>query len=177
MPILKSRFLFIWPDFPGTALLYSFDSVLILKFLIRRPGALVELSPFRHFSLFLVRLLHLLLLPDHLFKVILKLFVYVYDQINLSNLLFFLQGDHEIDSKVNFLKPQIQICLWQSNAGRRRSSSHQSEEMERSLFYSRVFQSLWISVKTIFIVDCVSWRFSVDLYVVSTLLSQSASLK
>ena len=142
---IKISFHLVW--FPGGALLYSYDSVLILKFLIRRPGALVELSPFRHFSLFLVRLLHLLLLPEHLFKVILKLFVYVYDQINLSNLLFFLQGDHEIDSKVNFLKPQIQICLWQSNAGRRRSSSPQSEEMERSLFYSRLFQSFRIVVK------------------------------
>ena len=91
---IKISFHLVW--FPGGALLYSYDSVLILKFLIRRPGALVELSPFRHFSLFLVRLLHLLLLPKHLFKVILKLFVYVYDQINFSNLMFSLQDDHPI---------------------------------------------------------------------------------
>ena len=92
---IKISFHLVW--FPGGALLYSYDSVLILKFLIRRPGALVELSPFRHFSLFLVRLLHLLLLPEHLFKVILKLFF----KISCSL-------DHEIDPKVIFLKTQQQ---------------------------------------------------------------------
>ena len=104
---IKISFIIWSGSLSGGALLYSYDSMLILKFLIRRPGALVELSPFRHFSLFLVRLLHLLLLPDHLFKVILKLFVYVYDQINLSNLLFSLPDDHEINPKVILLKPEM----------------------------------------------------------------------
>ena len=142
MPILKSRFLFIWS---GGALLYSYDSVLILKFLIRRPGALVELSPFRHFSLFLVRLLHLLLLPEHLFKVILKLFVYVYDQINLSNPLFSLQDDHEINPNVIFLKPARDVYDKVMQGGE--DHPHPSLKKWREAFFSRLFQSFRIVVK------------------------------